>query len=744
LTSQGRVTGFEAGGIQAMPQQVCYSVTNGAISGVSVLDTSLSSPSIGYKAVIATSAGMPLYSLSQPIYPFGATWNLDTWAPTQSANITTPSLAYSVNAPQGRCSAPAIAYTGAAVYTCQAQIWVALPSGGSAQVPADWNAVSGLAAILNKPTLGTAAATNACGSALTSTTDLCVTSAPFTASTAGSTTTTTSATFAVGTSGSVASCSTFQAGNGVLITGAGASAANYIGTVVSCSGTTLTVTPATSTSVASGGVVQHDETAAINAAVTALASTGGTIYYPDGTYLVNGPLQHPTGANAAIIMPSIQYQVSTSPITITMKGLTLPGSLGGSAGAQIRSNLPAGNLIGGRFFGSDGTTPPYSFPTSSAIPPFTYVWLDIEDMTFRTYSNPGLVVVNAQAIAALQMHHVWIDTNGSFAITNTAGAGVLMPEVGNNNSIILDDVAVLGYYTDIGTIGEHAVLRHVSVDHGHDCYVFDTGNFYPGAGVGSTTVENISAAHCTNAISTGTQPAFINIEQVDLDPSNTTQIFDPSNLLFGWMNYKIGSQSSSGTLTMNGGGNLTLHNSWVPSSNVDQMGTVNATAINTLSLADLNPALAPGAQQAVAVGKLSLPNNAMFEVWRNTTTPNGALETYAMGSPIRLGGSPIGLEGGNVYVGNSTSTTAATPPSGGGLFNVGPSNNFQVDNAGHSRQVSVGLSVFTVATLPSASTIGSGAMVVVSDATTFTPGTCTGGGSDVMIAVSNGTSWTCH
>jgi hypothetical protein len=56
----------------------------------------------------------------------------------------------------------------------------------------------------------------------------------------------------------------------------------------------------------------------------------------------------------------------------------------------------------------------------------------------------------------------------------------------------------------------------------------------------------------------------------------------------------------------------------------------------------------------------------------------------------------------------------------------------------------VKLSHFTVATLPSASTWGAGAIVIVTDATTFTVGTCTGGGSDTMIAVSNGTSWTCH
>lgn len=54
------------------------------------------------------------------------------------------------------------------------------------------------------------------------------------------------------------------------------------------------------------------------------------------------------------------------------------------------------------------------------------------------------------------------------------------------------------------------------------------------------------------------------------------------------------------------------------------------------------------------------------------------------------------------------------------------------------------LASYTVSTLPSASILGAGAQVMVTDATTFTPGTCTGGGSDTMISVSNGTAWSCH
>jgi hypothetical protein len=52
--------------------------------------------------------------------------------------------------------------------------------------------------------------------------------------------------------------------------------------------------------------------------------------------------------------------------------------------------------------------------------------------------------------------------------------------------------------------------------------------------------------------------------------------------------------------------------------------------------------------------------------------------------------------------------------------------------------------VYTVANLPSAAISGNGTHVDVSDATTFTPGSCVGGGTNRMIAVSDGTSWTCH
>jgi hypothetical protein len=50
----------------------------------------------------------------------------------------------------------------------------------------------------------------------------------------------------------------------------------------------------------------------------------------------------------------------------------------------------------------------------------------------------------------------------------------------------------------------------------------------------------------------------------------------------------------------------------------------------------------------------------------------------------------------------------------------------------------------TVAALPSATTLGAGAIVLVTDANSFTGGTCTGGGTDLIFAVSDGSAWVCQ
>lgn len=112
---------------------------------------------------------------------------------------------------------------------------------------------------------------------------------------------------------------------------------------------------------------------------------------------------------------------------------------------------------------------------------------------------------------------------------------------------------------------------------------------------------------------------------------------------------------------------------------------------------------------------------------------SGVLEHYGWeGRGAGTGGAHMGLQLlGNPSTGLVSTIFTMTGASGAGLGTLNISG-------------PISLPTFTVSTLPSASTAGAGAMVRVSDASTFTVGTCTGGGSDFMIAISDGATWSCH
>lgn len=82
---------------------------------------------------------------------------------------------------------------------------------------------------------------------------------------------------------------------------------------------------------------------------------------------------------------------------------------------------------------------------------------------------------------------------------------------------------------------------------------------------------------------------------------------------------------------------------------------------------------------------------------------------------------------------NSTSNFALG--SNGGTLTVG---------AGYANVTvpAITAATYTVATLPTSP--AKGEMVIVTDAASYVAGLCTGGGSDTMIAVYNGSAWTCH
>ncbi len=119
--------------------------------------------------------------------------------------------------------------------------------------------------------------------------------------------------------------------------------------------------------------------------------------------------------------------------------------------------------------------------------------------------------------------------------------------------------------------------------------------------------------------------------------------------------------------------------------------------------------------------------NGLSGAWRLRDSKSGY-------SPFGAGYNDVACVGGNMDNGLGYDCNLYSQRSG--TFRTTIQNGLNVDV--------VKINNYTVATLPSATTSGLGAQVIVTDSTTFTPGTCTGGGSDTMIAVSNGSVWTCH
>lgn len=105
-------------------------------------------------------------------------------------------------------------------------------------------------------------------------------------------------------------------------------------------------------------------------------------------------------------------------------------------------------------------------------------------------------------------------------------------------------------------------------------------------------------------------------------------------------------------------------------------GTTNSNA------AFLQGSLATNNNVNISAGKSVAAHQSVFFGWHNATVPFASIQTFAEGDQVEIAGSVVALDGGNVYVGNSNGGSGSADPSGGGLFNVGTTNQFQVSAAG--------------------------------------------------------------
>ena len=373
-----------------------------------------------------------------------------------------------------------------------------------------------------------------------------VTQPPYFAS-GSSATTTTVGTTPVGASVTLSDATSFKAGYGITIAGAGPSGATYFGSVVSASGSVLTITPATSTSVSAGAVVRHDDTAALQAAITAAGTAGGgALYLPAGFYRVNGALQDTSGANGKLIMPNVPYIANppTPLISISIIGSSTQGLTGSTVGTIIQTDGTTGALISG-------------FSADTGQGPFTNVKLTLDNLLLRSYDNPSIVMVNAGNIAGLEIGHLVVDTGfaplcGYFpgctfteVPTHSNGIGVITPNLNNIGTVLIHELNVHGYYTHLWA-QEHANVNNFFCLWAVNCIIAQSGGH-------SIHFNRVELEEATNGITSNGVLTVLTVSNLS-GQNVTTMVNDSANWLEGTIAYRL----SQDPVTVSGGKRLNL------------------------------------------------------------------------------------------------------------------------------------------------------------------------------------------
>jgi hypothetical protein len=383
--------------------------------------------------------------------------------------------------------------------------------------------------------------------------------------------TTTNGTVAPGTSVPVVSAATFLPNQGIYIAGAGAAAANYVGTISTVVGNTITVSPATSTSV-TNATVQHDESASLNSAISDLAAgaINGTLRFPAGICLFNGPLLQTSGANAIVPMPIIPYNPNNNftgangpTLRVAIEGAAPPAfsnynivgwyGIPSTTGTVIQTSGTSGNLFGA------------SNPNETDS--FTAVQLYLRNVTLRAPDNPAITMVNGTNMVGLNVENMSCDTLALGAQstpsqpTHTNGQCLVYSQGNDDAEELGRNLHIQGFYSAL-LDGEHLTLDHVSLYDNWQGYVCNLNATFH---VGHINLLDLS----DNAYGiSATQACTIYVRQLDVEVSgapswvtgatNTAQIYDPNNFLYGLIEFDS-QNSGNSRLLRYGGSNLQVN-----------------------------------------------------------------------------------------------------------------------------------------------------------------------------------------
>lgn len=324
-----------------------------------------------------------------------------------------------------------------------------------------------------------------------------------------------------------------------------------------------------------------NDTAAWQAAINAAAAAGGgrIIASKPGVSIISGALQDTGGANAQLVLPSIDY-VDTENITIEIVGPYPPPNVYSVIGATplpdgglvLKSTLTAGS--GGALLGGVGP--------AGTFGGFTNVTLRLENLTVRMPADPTHTALNLSRVACVDLENVSVDA-GNFYVegmslpTTSTSYALRLPGNSNGAHVRLGQVDVIGFYNGV-EFSEHTAGQYVAA---WGC----RRGFVVLAADHASKFQRLAAYHCKSGI-VGSGSHYVDVDQYNIEHAasgtwtTTYDVDDASNFLHGSATWSVvlGGVGQDATFTKNGGSSF----------NTARVGTVPSGGSSSLTVQDEN------------------------------------------------------------------------------------------------------------------------------------------------------------
>lgn len=349
----------------------------------------------------------------------------------------------------------------------------------------------------------------------------------------------------------------------------------------------------------------------------------------------------------------------------------------------------------GMWFGNDSGTPAYSTNGSSWTNFFVSPLTNLGDTMYQGPSGPTRLAGNTALTDGVYVSH---GANTTVPTTKTCSAFV--NGAGNTVTCTLSTAAAIGEFVVVGLIDYQGGSTHAVTDSHSDTFTA-IGSIHNASTIGANTqlyYFGPLSASITTITATSSTGSYLAIEAntatnvVSSSPQDGSECFADTTSVTA-----IPCGTTITTTQANDYVFCDAHNATVGDSFTAGSGFTLGSSFNSNSTAQYQVQAAVGATTPSITSSSASPATMACAAFKSNTSGGGAAT-----APVIKNNPQLALP---LYTVSSGTGNPA---------------------------------------LPSASSVPTGTYVGVTDATSFTIGTCTGGGTDFVIAVSNGSAWVCQ